>query len=149
MRVFFSDPTTSPAPFIGLTIKTTSLTGTNSTFFTFNESAHSGWNYVELSGTFTGIEVGGTTGCNHITEIEITGDVVKNSSLTTEACSISVQGTGAAVAVTGTITYKSDISSVITSISPNFGSAYGGDTITITGTGLSTSLELIIGGNLC
>jgi len=44
------------------------------------------------------------------------------------------------VSVTGTITYNAATTSVITSISPIFGSAYGGDTITIEGINLTSSL---------
>lgn len=149
VRVFFKDPTTSPFPFIGLTIKTTSLANAVTTSYTFNETARSGWNTVEISGQYLAIEIGGSSGCDHITEIDIVGDVILADSDTSKVCDIKVQGTGAAVAVTGSVTYQNSLTSVITSISPNFGSAYGGDTITIHGTGLSTSLELIIGGIPC
>ena len=149
IRVFFKDPTVAPFPFIGITIKTTSLTNQVSTAYTFNETAHSGWNYVDVSGTFLAIEVGGTGGCDHITEIEIDGDVILADSSTSKACDIQVQGTGNPVTVTGTINYQNTLTSVITSITPEFGSAFGGDVITITGTSLTSDLNLVIGGASC
>jgi hypothetical protein len=76
IRVFFKDPTAFPPPYVGLTIKGTSLTGTTTTLYTFDENSISGWNYVNIAGYYTMIEVGGTSGCNHINEIEISGDVI-------------------------------------------------------------------------
>lgn len=110
------------------------------TAFTFNETARSGWNSVDISGSFSAIEIGGASGCDHITEIDVVGDVILADSDSTKNCDIKVQGTGAAVAVTGTVTYQNSLTSVITSITPNFGSAYGGDTLTIEGTGLTSGL---------
>lgn len=90
VRVFFKDPTASPLPFIGLTIKTTSLTNVVTTAFTFNDTARSGWNSVDISGSFLAIEIGGTGGCDHITEIDIVGDVILADSATSKVCDIKI-----------------------------------------------------------
>jgi len=150
VKVFFKDPTQNPPPYIGLTIKGTNLEGTTTPLYTFDETAHSGWNYVSLSGVYSSIEVGGANGCDHINEIEVNGDVIYSSSLTTESCTISLQGASdSPVTITGTVSYQDSETASITSISPNFGSAFGGDLITITGTELTTNLELFVGGKKC
>jgi len=88
LRVFFKDPTVSPYPFIGLTVKVTSLTNQVTTFYTFNETAWSGWNYVDIQGQYLAVEIGGSNGCDHITEIELLGDVILSDSDTTKSCTI-------------------------------------------------------------
>ena len=90
VRVFFKDPTTSPYPFIGITIKTTSLANVVSTAYTFDDSSRSGWNSVDISGQFLSIEIGGAGGCDHITEIDIVGDVILTGTDPAKVCDIKI-----------------------------------------------------------
>ena len=157
LDIFFKDSNTNvPSYTVGLSITGVNQTGQTVLISNFDANAHSGWNAAVFSGLYSTIQVNGT-GCDLITELSVRGDVLMNTTNTTVTCGVTLNQVAAPMSmgrrnllsVTQTITYNSALTNVITSISPAFGSAAGGDTLTITGTGLSTSLQLFIGGAAC
>jgi hypothetical protein len=90
--------------------------------------------------------------------MQVQGEVLLEDSIADMTCSVKVRhgahpgsltGSVSPIVSSRTVSYVSADTHLISDIQPSFGSAAGGDTLTITGTGLTPSLELWIGGALC
>jgi len=75
-----------------------------------------------------------------IGEIELWGNVVEDISEATKTCDVIVTAAGGETQTfENQVTYSNSASSVVTSISPRYGTYKGGETVTFTGTGFSSA----------
>jgi hypothetical protein len=59
-------------------------------------------------------------------------------------CNVVIKAPTADITISNAVTYSHSSTSIITTISPTFGSSAGGDTITITGTNFGSSITVTI-----
>jgi hypothetical protein len=75
-----------------------------------------------------------------VAEIELWGNIVEDTSATTKTCDVVLIAPGSQTQTfAGGVIYKDTASSVVTSISPRYGTYKGGETVTFTGSGFSTT----------
>jgi IPT/TIG domain len=142
-------------PFIGITASslqngTFAYSADDVTYTTFNTidgSVHAGWNYFvfddgeEISGIrylkYTGMT--SESKCR-LAEVAVKGWVLYKDdlALTGAACPVTLNVNGIAATGSGTVTYKSSLTPLVTGLSPAYGKQPGGDTLVITGTGFGT-----------
>lgn len=131
---------------------------THTDLFTVDDTVSSGWNYVAYDDPLTQPKYGSyrfygneTHSCK-ISEIELHGFETIDSSSETHDCTPTVNINGTSTALRNAITYSSAVTPNLTAISPRFGTVQGGETVTFTGTGFSTSIRdvtVIIDGKDC
>lgn len=117
--------------------------------FTMDENVHEGWNYHnwESSATYPKYRYyrfyGTKAGSCVINEIKVTGVETVDNNDANKACSpvLTVGATVTDLSSNGQVTYQSAQTALLTSISPRYGSVEGGDTVTFTGTGFSTTIS--------
>ena len=75
-----------------------------------------------------------------VAEIQLMGNIVEDSSATTKVCDVMLYAPGnVSQTFSSHVTYDDAASSVVTGISPRYGTYRGGETVTFTGTGFSTT----------
>ena len=116
-----------------------------------------GWNNIDLSSASSHYQyyrffAENKEACQ-IAEIELIGNVVEDTSSTTKSCTVAVETLGTATQETANaITYDDSASVVVSSVSPRYVSYLGGDVLTITGTGFTTTtadISVTIDGITC
>lgn len=81
-----------------------------------------------------------TKGACQVGEIELWGNIVEDSTSTSKTCDVVLKASGSQTQTFSShITYQNSASSVVTGISPRYGTYKGGETVTFTGTGFSTT----------
>jgi hypothetical protein len=106
-----------------------------------------GWNDVEFASNLTSRSYrffsAYKSACK-INEVQLWGNVVDESTDPSVTCDVEVLVPGGATqSFTGKVVYKDEASSKIDSISPRYGTYKGGETVTITGEGFSTTTSEI------
>lgn len=121
------------------------------------EEIHEGWNYYNYA---QGSELkyryyrffGTATGSCLIGEVAFRGFEVIDDSNSQYSCTASVNLGGVSTELTGSITYVSTLTPLLTSISPRYGKVTGGDTVTFSGTNLlatASAYSILIDGRTC
>jgi hypothetical protein len=128
--------------------------------FTVGESVHEGWNYYEFAdGSYPNFRyyrfrgLGGNSGPCRIHEISFKGlEVIQNTDATYSCTPKLVIDGESDVSFTNAVTFEGTKSSLLTAVSPRYGTRLGGDTVTFTGTNLSattTDYTITIDGIAC
>jgi hypothetical protein len=121
--------------------------------FTMDGSVHDGWNYKVWTDSedypkFRFYKFTGTySGSCRLTEVKLQGlETVDNDSENRMCSAYFIDHEGIETNLANPVTYESDLTPLLESIEPRFGSVLGGDSITFSGTGFSsdTSLYTII-----
>lgn len=112
--------------------------------FTLDASIHEGWNYFDFA---EGEEAsyrfyrffGSNSGSCLVNEVHIFGVEVINDSASTYSCTphLSIND---AVTLLNDVTYDGSVTPTLTSISPRYGTVYGGTTVTFSGDNFSDSV---------
>jgi len=115
-----------------------------------DENIHEGWNYVDLNETgtmpkyrFYRIYSSTQTGCL-VNEIKFTGVETVDNSDATYSCNVQVKlGNGGSVTnVSNNVTFANTETTLLTSISPRYGTVVGGTSVTFTGSNFVTDTSL-------
>jgi len=136
VKVYLSEFAITTQDFIDSLFLEGRLNGNWNLLHTFDDSSHSGWNVIEpTSGTwlYDSIRVRGEgyNSCSDITEVEVYGYEIYQTSDTDISCPIKVNGQDA-----GFIEYKFLDTAVITAVDPTFSASTGGQLIEVTGENL-------------
>lgn len=126
------------------------------TIFTIDTSkVHSGWNYWVPSSLiqyqFVRFSHTNISGCQ-LSDLVFEGIIYSTASVTNgvnKQCNVVIKAPTTDITISNAVTYSHSATSIITAISPAFGSSAGGDTITITGTNFGSSITVTIDGVNC
>ena len=112
--------------------------------FTVQQEIHEGWNYYDFRDDPLNYRYyrfyGAVKGACKVGEFSLRGVEVIASTASTYSCPVTLNlANQAALTLTGSVVYDGAVTPNLTSISPRFGKVQGGDTITLTGTGFSST----------
>jgi hypothetical protein len=114
--------------------------------FTVDQSVHEGWNYYEFEeGSYPNFRyyrfrgLGGASGPCRIHEVTFTGPEVIRNEDSTYQCTPKIHLDGEeTVEFTNAVTFDGAMTSVLSQVSPRFGTRLGGDQLTFTGVNFDT-----------
>lgn len=124
-----------------------------------DDNIHEGWNYVDWKESssnpkfrFYRFFANSSSGCL-VNEVKFTGVETVDNSDATYSCNVEVKINGAPVQnLANNVTYSNTITTLLTSMSPRFGTVTGGTVLTFTGTNFVTDTALysiVIDGITC
>jgi hypothetical protein len=126
--------------------------------FRADRNVHEGWNYYNWDDSYPQYRfyrfrgLGGLDGPVRINEVVLTGTEVINNEDASYDCVAELVMKGEANVELAKPTYATTHTPVLTSMNPRYGSVVGGESVTFTGTGFSTTAsdnEIIIDGIAC
>mmetsp|Transcript_41820 Transcript_41820/g.48324 ORF Transcript_41820/g.48324 Transcript_41820/m.48324 type:complete len:161 (+) Transcript_41820:349-831(+) len=111
--------------------------------FTADTYLKEGWNTYSPSSALSSQYYrffSATKNACQVGEIQMYGNVVENTSATSKVCDVVLIAPGGQIQTfSSQVTYADSASSVVTDVSPRYGSYKGGETVTFTGTGFSAT----------